>query len=198
MPKLLIIGAGGHGKAVADAALESGLWQEICFLDDAWPNKAVNGIWNIVGNISQMADWATKCSAAVVALGNNHLRMELQQQLIDSGHSIASIIHPSAQVSRHTQIGAGSVVLANCVISVGVVIGKAAIINTAATIGHDSHLADAVHIAPGSHLGGDVSIGDFSWVGIGSVIRHGIRVGSNVVLTPGEVVTNNIDDHSMP
>ena len=194
MSALLIIGAGGHGKVVADAALETGQWDEIVFLDDAWPEKQKNGRWDIHGKIDQLSDWKGRCAGAVVAIGNNHLRMELQLKLIGAGFEVATIVHPSAQVSRFSRLGAGCVVFANAVVNVDAELGEATIINTAATVDHDCRLGKAVHVAPGANLGGGVSVGDFSWVGIGATVRHYIEIGADVTVGAGAAVVSNIKD----
>ena len=194
MNALLIIGAGGHGKVVADAALETGQWDEVVFLDDAWPGKQNNGRWPIQGRVDQMPDWKGRCSHAVVAIGNNHLRLELQSRLVSAGFVVATIVHPSAQVSRYARLGAGSVVFANGVVNVDAEVGDAAIINTAATVDHDCRLGHGVHVAPGANLGGGVSIGDCSWIGIGAAVRHYQSVGAGVMVGAGAVVVNNIED----
>jgi len=194
MSALLIIGAGGHGKVVADAALETGRWDEIVFLDDAWPDKQVNGRWAVQGKVEQMLEWKDKCVNAVVALGNNHLRMQLQSRLLFAGFDVATIIHPCASVSRYAKLGVGCVVFANAVVNVDAEVGDAAIINTAATVDHDCRLGDGVHIAPGANLGGGVSVGDCSWVGIGAAVRHYQSIGAGVTVGAGAVVVNNIKD----
>jgi len=194
MSVLLIIGAGGHGKVVADAALETGRWDEIVFLDDAWPEKMTNGRWAIQGKVDQMLEWKDGCVHAVVALGNNQLRMKLQSRLLAAGFEVATIIHPSAHVSRYAKLGIGSVVFANAVVNVDAVIGDAVIINTAATVDHDCRLGDGVHIAPGANLGGGVTVGNYSWVGIGAVVRHYQSIGVGVTVGAGAVVVNNLED----
>lgn len=194
MPALLIIGAGGHGKVVADTALEAGKWSEILFLDDAWPEKKRNGAWDIHGNMEMIESLKLRCTNAIVAIGNNHLRIELQSTLVAAGFEIATIVHPSARVSRFAKIGKGSVVFANAVINVDAQIGEAAIINTAATVDHDCQLGRGVHIAPGANLGGGVAVGDFSWIGIGAAVRHYTSIGADVTVGAGAVVVNNIAD----
>lgn len=194
MSALLIIGAGGHGKVVADVALEAGRWSEIVFLDDAWPEKKKNGRWDIHGKVDQLTEWKAHCADAVVAIGNNHLRIDLQSKLIVAGFEVATIVHPSAQVSRFARLGTGCVVFANAVVNVDAEVGDAAIINTAATIDHDCRLGKGVHIAPGANLGGGVTVGDFSWVGIGAVVRHYIAIGADVTVGAGAVVVSNIED----
>lgn len=194
MAALLIIGAGGHGKVVADAALETGRWDEILFLDDAWPEKSHNGRWKVQGKIDRLDSWLAQTKQAVIAMGNNRLRVELQSKLAEAGFEIQTIIHSSAQVSRFARIGAGSVVFANAVVNVDAEIGEAAIINTAATVDHDCLLGRGVHVAPGAHLGGGVRVGDFSWVGIGAAVRHYITIGADVTIGAGAAVVEDIPD----
>ena len=194
MSTLLIIGAGGHGKVVADAALATGHWNGIVFLDDAWPEKKTTGPWTIHGKIDQLTDWKGRCAHAVVAIGNNHLRMELQSQLVAAGFDVATVVHPSAQVSPYAKLGAGSVVLANAVVNVDATVGDATIINTAATIDHDCRLGKGVHIAQGANIGGGVIIGDYSWIGIGAAIRHYSRIGADVTVGAGAAVISDILD----
>ncbi|MBI3804174.1 MAG: acetyltransferase [Nitrospirae bacterium] len=191
---LLIAGAGGHGKVVADAALSTGKWDEVMFLDDAWPGKKGNGRWGICGKIENLPEWRLRCKEAVVAIGNNRLRLIFQQRLADAGFEIASVVHPSARISPFSQVGAGSVVFANAVVNVDAIIGEGAIINTAATIDHDCRLGRGVHISPGAHLSGGVSVGEFSWIGIGGVVRELISIGSDVTVAAGAAVVADIPD----
>ncbi len=194
MGALLILCASGHGKVVADAALATGRWDEIVFLDDAWPEKKENGRWAISGKIENLPDWRGRLKEAVVAVGNNRLRLSLQRRLVEAGFEVATVIHPSAQISPFAQIGAGSVIFSNAVVNVDAEIGEATIINTAATIDHDCRLGSAVHVSPGVHLAGAVSVGAYSWIGIGGVVRQMISIGSDVVVGAGAVVVSDVSD----
>lgn len=195
MSLLLIIGAGGHGKVVADVALETGEWDEVVFLDDDWPNKKKNGCWDVLGTAQDFIAWKDRCTSAVVAIGNNRVRFELQAKLITAGFNLATIVHPSAHVSRYAKLGVGSVIFAQAVINVDAVVGDAAIINTAATIDHDCILGSAVHVAPGGSIGGGVMVGDFSWIGIGASVKHYITLGQNVTVGAGAAVVCNIGNN---
>lgn len=194
MGALLIAGAGGHGKVVADAALSTGRWDDVLFLDDAWPGKKENGRWGIYGKIENLPEWRIRGKDAVVAIGNNRLRLIFQHRLVDAGFELASVVHPSARISPFARIGAGSVVFANAVINVDTVIGEGAIVNTAATIDHDCRLGMGVHVSPGAHLAGGVLVGEFSWIGIGGVVRDLISIGSDVIVGAGAVVVTDIPD----
>ena len=115
MKRLLILGAGGHGKVVADAALLSG-WDRVAFLDDrAGSTPEVLGL-RVIGELRTLRDHAGEADAAVVAIGAAARRLELQEECVRAGLTIATIIHPSASVSRFVTLGPGSVVFAKAAI----------------------------------------------------------------------------------
>lgn len=194
MTRLAIFGSGGHGRVVADAAEATGLWQEIVFYDGKWPDLHISGAWPVIGGQQDLLSNARAYDGVVVAIGNNQIRLQIQHALSEAGACIASIVHPSASVSRHAMIGAGSVIFAKSVINIGARIGSACIVNTGATIDHDCVLDDGVHVSPGANLAGATQIGRATWIGIGACTRQVVRIGSNVVVGAGGVVVKDIPD----
>jgi sugar O-acyltransferase (sialic acid O-acetyltransferase NeuD family) len=192
--RLAILGGGGHGKVVADAAECSGRWKEIVFYDDAWPAKADDGPWPVAGSFQSFLEHQRPGCDVVVAIGNNRLRLAVANQLIKTGFSLVNVVHPSATVSRHAHIGIGTVIFAGAVVNIGAVLGTACIINTRATVEHDCLLGAAVHVSPGANLAGEVTIGDASWIGIGSCVRQQIDVGRGVIIGAGAVVVKPVPD----
>jgi len=190
--RLAILGASGHGKVVADAALKCG-WDEIIFFDDAWPELSAVGVWQVVGNTQQLVEPAVCFEGAIVAIGDNLIRIEKHHELEQYGNHFVTIIPPSAVVSSYSEIGKGSVVFAGAVINAFATIGCGCIINTGSTIDHDCLLADGVHVSPGAHLGGNVQGGKAAWIGIGASVKHSITIGGNVVVGAGAAVVNDIE-----
>ena len=103
------------------------------------------------------------------------------------------MIHPTAVISQYSQIGLGSVVMANAVINPFVKIAQACIINTASSIDHDCTLAVGVHVSPGGNIAGGVKIGKHSWLGIGSSVKQLVQIGDNVTVGAGAVVVDDLD-----
>jgi sugar O-acyltransferase (sialic acid O-acetyltransferase NeuD family) len=196
MKRLAILGAGGHGKIVAECAELSG-WKNIVFFDDTSPRKTTNGYWPVVGNSSDLLEQVKDFDGVLVAIGNNTVRQNELSKLFKAGAKIPVVIHPSAVVSRYASIDAGSVVVGGVVINTDCKIGKGAIINTSATIDHDCLLGDFVHVCPGTNLAGGVTVGDRSWVGIGSAVRQMINIGSDVMVGAGSVVVSDVSDCSV-
>lgn len=193
MRSLAILGASGHGKVVADAALAAG-WDEVVFFDDRWPELSVVEPWRVIGDTSAMLTAAPKFDGVIVGIGDGAVRAKLQQRLLEAGATVISIVHPRAWLSPHAALGPGSILGAGALVNVHARIGAACIINTGASVDHDCVLGDAVHVAPGAHLSGDVTVGDRSWIGVGACVRQGIRIGSGVMVGAGAVVVRDLPD----
>lgn len=186
LARLLLIGAGGHGRVVADIARELGT-VDILFLDDRWPSLSSVGNWPVVGT-SKDVNAHMQGRGVVVTIGDNQRRLALHGELERTGISQPALVHPKAVVSREAKIGAASVVMAGVVVNIGAKVGKAVILNTACTIDHDCDIGDGAHVSPGAHLGGGVSVGRRTWIGIGATVRHSTSIGDDVMVGAGAAV----------
>jgi len=191
MNRLAILGASGHGKVVADAALQAG-WQEIHFFDDAWPSLSANGPWHVAGSTQELLARSGEFDGVVVGIGNCLIRQKKIRVLRAANIQVVSVIHPHACVSPYARLGIGCVVLAGAVINIDAEIGAGCIVNTGATVDHDCRFFEAVHICPGAHLSGDVTVGERSWIGVGASVIQGVRIGADTVVGAGAVVINPV------
>ncbi len=189
---MVIIGAGGHGRVVADLCDLRGEWQEIVFLDDRFPEICVCGDWRVVGKMSDIASAVAAGSAFALGIGANNVRMKFLEMLRDSGGKLPVLIHPFSAVSRRSRLGEGSVVLATAAINTGAEIGPGTIINTGASVDHECQLGEAVHICPGARLAGNVNVGRLALIGVGSSIKQGITVGAGAVVGAGAAVVSDV------
>lgn len=193
--RLLIIGAGGHGRVVADTAARSAAqWSEIAFLDDRYPSLAVAGPWSVVGRFPDLEGLAPRFDACISALGDARLRLDLLERARIAGFQLPVVVHPHAAISPHARIEHGSFVAACAAVNIGSELGPGCIVNTGATVDHDCRLGAGVHICPGAHLAGGVEIGERSWFGIGAVARQGVRIGADVTVGAGAVCLEDVRD----
>ncbi|MCQ6526095.1 acetyltransferase [Bacillus mycoides] len=190
--KLLIIGASGHGKVIADIALKMNKWQSIAFLDDNENVKYSMGI-EIIDNSASVSKYIDNYDL-FVGIGNNVIREKIQRQLETEGASIPVLIHPSAIIGEQVYLEAGTVVMAGAVINCCTKIGKGCIINTASTVDHDNIIEDYVHISPGVHLAGTIKVGRGTWLGIGSVVSNNISITNDCRIGAGALVIRNINE----
>jgi sugar O-acyltransferase (sialic acid O-acetyltransferase NeuD family) len=193
--RLLIVGAGGHGRVVADAAEASASgWTEIAFLDDRYPDLSLSGGWKVVGTLDDLPRLVQSYEACIAATGNPRLRLDLLDRSKAAGFTIPVIVHPRATISRYSRLQPGSLVAAGGVVNIGSDVGVGCIINTGATVDHDCRLGAGVHVCPGAHLAGGVTVGTRTWFGIGAVARQGIRIGADVMVGAGAVCVEDVRD----
>ena len=191
--RLALLGASGHGKVVADAALSSG-WEAVDFFDDAWPARDRNSHWLVIGGSGDLVARLAQYDGVLVSIGDCQIRRDKHFMLAAVGAPLCTVVHPSASVSRYAVLGVGTVVMPGAVVNVDASVGVACIINTGANVDHDCVLGDAVHIAPGAHLSGQVEVGSCSWVGVGASVRQGIVVGARALVGAGAVVVKPVRD----
>lgn len=195
--KLLIAGAGGHGRVVADAALTSGAFSEIGFADDRYPSLTLPEGWPIVATLDDGWRHLGRYDAFVAAFGDAALRLEMLALALGQGARCPAIVHATAFISRYASMGDGSVACPQAVVGVGARLGVGCIVNSGATVDHDCNLADGVHVCPGAHLAGDVTIGARTWFGIGAVVKQGVTIGPDVIVGAGAVVIRDVPANTM-
>jgi len=191
--RLFILGAGGHGAVVAEAAILSKKWVSVELLDDnADPGIPVVGC-SVIGKISNWSDFVGRNCEFFVAIGNNEQRDELLSSIEKRGGALATITHPSAVISPSANVEPGVVVCAGAVVNPRARVGRGTIVNTAASVDHDCALGNATHVSPGAHLAGRVTVGARTWIGIGAVVSEGVTIGSDSVVGAGAAVVSDVD-----
>ena len=189
---LIIIGAGGHGKVVADCARVTKQFDKIRFLDGKYPELLYVANWDIVGHQDDFANFDDEDTWYFVAIGSNEIRHNWQKKLLNNGHKIATLVHPNACVAEDVIIGQGTLILAGCVINILTEIGAGCIVNTGATVDHDCSIGEFSHIAPGVSLAGAVTLGVEVFIGVGSNVIQCISIDDKSTIGAGSTVIQNI------
>lgn len=189
--KVIIVGAGGHGKVVCDALLEAQLGEPVGFVDDdpAKEGTSVLG-FSVLGDFGRLPAPSTVVLA--MGIGDNPMRRRLFVRARGLGYSFVTVVHPSVVMGRDCVVGIGSVVFARVTINAGTRVGENAILNTACMVDHDCEIGAHAHVAPGAVLTGDVGVGEQAFVGAGAVVIPGCRIGDRTVVGAGAVVTADL------
>jgi len=192
---IVIYGAGGHAKVIADILRLTEQYEIIGFLDDNNPQKYGNDFYGsyIIGGKEKL-NLIKKNGTVniIIGFGNNYIRLRLGGMLKKIGFNLVSAIHPTSILARDISIGPGTVVAAGVIINPESHIGENVIINTNVTIDHECNIQDGVHISPGVIIAGNVNVGKGSWIGVGAIISDHIIIGSGSIIGAGAVVVNNI------
>lgn len=179
MSRIVIIGAGGHGRVIADIA-------RCCGHDVAALVSAATGAEVAQAVRDQNAD------AAFIAIGFNPVRERVQLAASAAKVSLATLVHPFTAVADGVVMGAGSAVMPGAVVGPGAQLGAGVVVNTNASVDHDCILGDFVSVSPGAALGGTVRVGARSWIGIGATVIHGITVGEDSVVAAGAALVSDL------
>jgi sugar O-acyltransferase (sialic acid O-acetyltransferase NeuD family) len=175
--RILIIGAGGHAKVVADIVQERGL-RLVGFVDDdpaTWGTRVFDG--EVLGPVTSSA--RHDADGFVIGIGSNAARLRLAGHLAEVvADRWFNALHPAAVIARSVRLGRGVVVAAGAVINPDTTIGDHVIVNTVASVDHDCNLENFVHVAPGVRLAGGVRIATGAFVGLGATVLPGRSIGA--------------------
>lgn len=188
MPSLLILGAGGHGRVVADAAQCQGGWTHLDATDRD-PGRCAGHLLPGVP-LRPIESALAEAGPVHVAIGDNTFRRREAQAAGE--HRLATVLHPHSSVSSHAHLGPGCFVAARAVVGPQARLEAGVIINHGAVVDHDTVVGAYTHVAPGACLGGGVVLGAGVLVGTGAVVLPGVRVCDGAVIGAGAVVTCDI------
>lgn len=195
---LILVGGGGHCKSVIDVA-ESAGYSILGILDRAEEvGKKVLG-YPVIGTDDDMAKFSDK-ACFLVTIGQiktPELRIKLHQMLKESNCQLATIISPTAHISRHAVIEKGTVVMHHAVVNAGARIGKSCIINTFANVEHDVIVGDYCHLSTGSIVNGNAHLSEGIFIGSQSVVNQGICIGNHIVVASLSLVNENLTEQGV-
>jgi sugar O-acyltransferase (sialic acid O-acetyltransferase NeuD family) len=192
-PRVIVWGAGGHGKVVVDALLTRDDCDIIGIIDDDRSKKdtKVLGIPVLFTGIAEVTD-LHECDGVIVAIGDNYVRYAKIVEVRKRGFKTPSVVHPAARLSKFCQVSDGVVVLAGAIINAGTEIRLGACVNTSASVDHDNRIGGFCHIFPNATLTGGIHVGEFAYVGSGATITPNCRVGDYSYVGAGATVIKNV------
>ena len=191
MKDIVLIGGGGHCKAVIDVIEQEGRFNIIGIIDKPeLLGKNVLG-YPIIGNDSELNILVKRCKNTLITIGQIRSplpRINLFDTVLKLGFTLPSIVSPRAYVSQHASIGKGSVIMHDVVVNVGAKIGDNCIINTKSIVEHGSSIGNHCHISTNAVINGDVVVGNGSFIGSGAISKEGVRIGDNCFAKAGSVI----------
>lgn len=189
--RLVIVGAGDHGRVLADLARACG-HDPIGFVEPGRADgRIVDGL-HVIGSLDKPAAWIAPGLGFTIGLGNNRERAAVYDRGVMLGLEAVPLVHPSAIVLGGAEMGPGAQVCAGAVIGLAARIGPDVIVNTGATVDHDGVLGEHAFIGPGAHLAGNVTVGAGAHVGLGALVLEGTRIGAWSYVAAGGVVIRDV------
>ncbi|MDE6577295.1 MAG: NeuD/PglB/VioB family sugar acetyltransferase [Muribaculaceae bacterium] len=191
--EIIFVGGGGHALSLLESLPDNMKMMGYTALSES---EKISGKWlGDDASDENLLSLPYSYHIAFVYAGSPCMnkRKSLIERFENAGAKFATIISPTALVSRNSVIGEGSAVLSGAIVN-RAVLGRHVVINTGAIIEHDCHIADNSFIGPGAVVGGGVSIGENCFIGLGARLRNGIKIASGVTVGMGAVVTRSLTE----
>jgi UDP-N-acetylbacillosamine N-acetyltransferase len=195
--RLVIWGASGHARVVADIVRLQGIYQIAGFIDDLNPDRYGTEFCKstILGGQEQLDKLLDQGIRHILfGFGNCEARLRLSELVLEKGFELVTAIHPSAILASDVVVGPGTVIAAGVVINPCSIIGRNVIINTCASVDHECVIEDGAHVCPGVHLAGRVTVKRAAWVGIGATVIERVTIGAASQIGAGAAVVDDIPD----
>jgi len=187
--RLLIVGAGGHGRSVAEAAQMGGRYGVVGFIDDAAAVSSRIMGFSVLGPSTSLAEHRARADVVIVAVGNNRVREALHVLLREAGFTLATVVHPGALVSPSATLGSGCAIMAGAIVGTEAALGEGAIVNCGAVVDHHCQVGDFGHLGVNASMAGGSVLGRRGWMQAGAALGYGVRVPDEAILGPGEALS---------
>jgi sugar O-acyltransferase (sialic acid O-acetyltransferase NeuD family) len=197
--RILVIGGSQQGRQAIDVIEERGTEEVVGVLDRALPAGSEVAGHPVLGRDDELRAGVDSSGADgfLVAVGDNFSRGRILKRAMAScpGLEPVSAVHPAAVIARRASIGPGAIIMAGAIVGNDCVLGTSVLLGTKASIDHDNELGDFVSLAPNATMGGVVRVRDYTAVGLGANVIHGVTIGAHSVIGAGAVVLSDVPDH---
>ena len=200
MDKILLIGAGGHARSCIDVLEEENQYEIAGLIEkgESISNESLG--YPIIGTDDDLKVLQQQYKNALITVGqikSPKIRIKLYQLLKELDFTLPVIISSHAYVSKHAQIGEGSIIMHGVIINANAKIGNNCIINNSALIEHDAVIGDHCHIATGGIINGEVFVGNETFIGSGAITKQCISIGNNCIVNAGIVLKRDVEPNQL-
>jgi len=192
MKRILIIGAGGLGKEIADLIRDIGDYEIVGFIDDDINKKgtAVNNI-PVLDSLEHLYKYKS-VENAVIAIADPKIKDRIYEKIKDMGFKFPNLVHPTVVMGSNVSMGKGNIICVNSFVSVQVKLHDFVTVNPQCGIGHDCEIHSFSTLYWNVSIGGSIIINRKCELGAKSCVIQGLHLAENVILGAGAVVVRNI------
>ena len=197
MNDILLVGGGGHCKAVIDVLETTQAWRVAGIVERRDARMAAVMGYEVAGFDEDLAALRERCTFALVACGqieSPQPRLRLFHALKAAGFVLPAVISPKAHVARSATLAEGTIGMHSACVGPDARIGANTIVNTRALIEHDARVGSHCHVATAAVVNGGATVGDRTFIGSGAVCREGLAIGADCLVAIGERVIQPMPD----
>ena len=201
---IVIFGSEAHSKVIFSEIIKIKKYNFLGFVDDFSQKgkKIITYKKKSFFNLGKIEDVINNNGAGgklygIIGVGFNYIRKKIVNEVfkLDKTFKWETVISKNCILNGNINIGKGSLIMSGVVINTETTIGNHCIINTSSSIDHDNYFKDFSSCGPGVVTGGNVTLGENSYLGIGSVVKHGVKIGKNTVIGGNSFVNKNCLDN---
>lgn len=189
-----IYGSGGAGRGAKEIADLQGIWSEIVFIDDTFPEGDFKGVKRIPFEQFRKS-YSTENAKVVIAIGEPTYKVLLYNKVKEAGYSLGNVIHPTVYVSPDAKLGEGIIAQMGSMIAVDTIIGNNVTLEQYVVIAHDSAIGNHVQMSAFVMIAGHCKVGEGTYIGINASVRDKTEIGENCIISMGSVVQRNVPDN---
>ena len=194
MKKLILLGGGGHCKSCIDVIEQEGKYKIIGILDaKELIGQKILG-YEIIGTDADIGRLVKEGHSFLITIGQiktSGIRKKLFSLLNEYSTQIATIISPRAYVSKHADVGRGTIIMHDALVNAAVTIGENCIINSKALVEHDAIIENFCHISTSAVVNGGAVIKEGSFLGSNAVSKEYVETSSDDFIKAGTVFKGN-------
>lgn len=156
--------------------------------------------FEILGSFDDLFLSNVKGKNFVLTMGDMAIKQEMSVKLIDMGAILPSLVHPSAIISRFSNISeCGVLIGSQCEIHSDSIVDDGCVLWPRATIEHDCHVHNYVFVGPNAYVGAYTELGEKAFIGQCSVLISGKAksIGTNALVGAGALVTKPVPSNAI-
>ncbi|MBR9985140.1 MAG: NeuD/PglB/VioB family sugar acetyltransferase, partial [Desulfosarcina sp.] len=196
--RLIVYGAGGHGRSLVALIRELDRYEIIGFVDDGYPpDDRVFGLPILGGGntLESLAGEGLRLAVnGVGGVGDLESRLSVYEQLRQANFHVPSVTHPTAWIEKSAALEDGCQVFPFAYIGTQARVGFGCIVNTGVIVSHNVELGPYVNLSPGATLAGGVVVAARALIGMRATINLNVRVGECARIGNGATVKADVPD----
>ncbi|MGZ4384423.1 MAG: NeuD/PglB/VioB family sugar acetyltransferase [Gaiellaceae bacterium] len=175
---------------IADLASDAG-FEPAGFIENLDPERCREPLEGLPVHWLEDAGFLVGTHLAVCGLATTH-RSTFVEQAAGLGFRFATVVHPTARISRRAVLGEGTIVSAGSIIAACTTLGRHVLVNRGVLIGHHTRIGDFATVHPGANIAGACEIEEAVYIGMGAIVIDHTRIGSHAIVGAGAVVTSDL------
>lgn len=193
MKELILIGVGGHARAVISVIKRISKLKLKYIIDPNFKNNEEKILGHLVnGSLELLKNLTPENFEIFLAIGDNYLRYKISKQPLVNKFNFINIIDPTSNFCSSSLMGHGNFIGPMAHIGPDIKIGNFNILNTQSNLEHESTIGNFCQLAPGATICGRCKIGNKVYFGANSTVIEKISINHENIIGAGSVIIKDI------